>query len=139
MTPPIDRIAFVTPSFVPQSEPLWVGLTDLGQPLSGRVVGWALDDHSARFPRSDVPNPRGRRGRAVVLIHGSDAGHGLGGPTITIDAGWPSRYVASAEEAWLAALEISAEWNKNFEAERREHDAKFDREWLDQERRAGES
>ncbi len=99
-------------TFIPQTEPLWVGIMHTGFALSGRVVGWTSSTETAAFPKSDLPTPTGSRGRAVVLVHATTAEADFFEPMVTIDAGWRARYVSTAEEAWKAALELEADYTR---------------------------
>jgi hypothetical protein len=98
--------------FEPQTEPLWVGFRENFEAMSGRVVGWVMDDTVAAFPRSDLEEPSGLRARAVVMVHGSNRPRDdeYAQPIITIDANWPCRFTATAEEAWRLALELQAQF-----------------------------
>lgn len=99
-------------TFTPQTDPLWVGMQHSGYAVSGRVVGWIDSPERAPFRAgSGLPNPAGTRARAVVLVHASNTPAGLLGPVADIDADWPARYVATAEEAWRVALALEAEWD----------------------------
>lgn len=92
--------------FTPQGEPIWVGMTHSGTPISGRVIGYEWDANPAPINNSSEP-PKASRARARVLVHGCN--DSMLGPVVTIDANWPARYVDTAEEAWQAALDITAE------------------------------
>ncbi|MFG1899613.1 hypothetical protein [Micromonospora carbonacea] len=100
-------------TFIPQTEPLWVGMMHTGHAVSGRVVGWTSSTETASFPKSDLPPSTGNRGRAVVLVHAASTQHEFFEPIVTIDAGWRARYVATPEEAWKAALELEAEYTES--------------------------
>lgn len=100
-------------TFTPQTEPLWVGMMHTGHAVSGRVVGWTSSTETAAFPHSDLPEPTGHRGRAVVLVHAASAQSEFFESIVTIDAGWRARYVATAEEAWKSALELEAEYTRS--------------------------
>ncbi|MFJ8687185.1 hypothetical protein [Micromonospora wenchangensis] len=104
-------------AFIPQTEPLWVGMMHTGSAVSGRVVGWTDSTETAPFPNTDLPTPTGTRGRAVVLVHATSATPPQSfGPVVTIDAGWRARYVATPAEAWKAALELEAEYYETLKA-----------------------
>jgi len=105
------------PHFEPQTQPLWVGLRHNFDAMSGRVVGWVMDSGAAPFPHSDLERPSGPRARAVVMVHGSNRADEHAEPIITIDANWPCRFAASAEEAWRLALEIRAEFESEMIAQ----------------------
>lgn len=109
-------------SLVPQTEPLWVGMMNTGFAVSGRVVGWTTEGDSgpAPFPKADLPIPASPRPRMVVMVHATSADADMFGPVITVDADWPMRFVATAEEAWRVALELEAETRKKMDQQIRE-------------------
>jgi hypothetical protein len=105
--------------FEPQTEPLWVGFRENFEAMSGRVVGWVMDDTVAPFPRADdLKTPSGLRARAVVMVHGSNRPRDdeYAQPIITVDANWPCRFTATAQEAWRAALELEEAFEQEMTA-----------------------